>query len=67
MPEILPWIPAAVIFNWDSTLMDTELHWKGARDLVLSEYAVTPSNAFAALARGLRPADSGRLLASEVG
>ncbi|QTZ95284.1 HAD family hydrolase [Streptomyces auratus] len=57
------WTPAAVVFDCDGTLMDTERHWVDARDMVLREYGCTPSAEFSEQARGLHYTECGRLMA----
>ncbi|MGW6461040.1 HAD family hydrolase [Streptomyces sp. NPDC055078] len=67
MSEIFPWTPAAVVFDCDGTLMDSERHWQGARDLVLREHGVTPTDEFAELSKGVHYTECGRLMADEAG
>ncbi|MDN3263009.1 HAD family phosphatase, partial [Streptomyces sp. CSDS2] len=35
--RILSWTPAAVVFDCDGTLLDTERHWETARRRVLDD------------------------------
>ncbi|MFJ9469293.1 HAD family hydrolase [Streptomyces caniferus] len=65
--SIFSWTPAAVVFDCDGTLMDTERHWQDARDMVLHSYGFTPSAAFAEKARGLHYTECGRLMADVAG
>ncbi|WP_274912035.1 HAD family hydrolase [Streptomyces sp. WZ-12] len=65
--RILSWTPAAVVFDCDGTLMDTERHWVDARDVVLREYGYAPAPGFAEQARGLHYTACGRLMADAVG
>lgn len=67
MSEIFPWTPAAVVFDCDGTLMDSERHWVGARDLVLREYGVAPDDEFAELSRGVHYTECGQLMAATAG
>ncbi|GGO90282.1 HAD family hydrolase [Wenjunlia tyrosinilytica] len=65
--RILSWTPAAIVFDCDGTLMDTERHWQDARDLVLREYGFAPAPGFAERAKGLHYTECGRLMADEAG
>lgn len=65
--SILSWTPAAVVFDCDGTLMDTERHWEDARDMVLHSYGCAPSDGFAEKARGLHYTECGRLMADVAG
>lgn len=65
--RVLDWTPTAVVFDCDGTLMDTELHWQKARDLVLRGYGVAPDPGFAARAKGLHYTECGRLMAEVAG
>ncbi|WP_260634166.1 HAD family hydrolase [Streptomyces angustmyceticus] len=65
--SIFSWTPAAVVFDCDGTLMDTERHWQDARDMVLQSYGFTPSAAFAEKAKGLHYTECGRLMADVAG
>ncbi|MER8002621.1 HAD family hydrolase [Streptomyces sp. NPDC095613] len=65
--RILSWTPAAVVFDCDGTLMDTEIHWQDARVRVLDEYGSTPAPTFAERAKGLHYTECGRLMATEAG
>ncbi|SHN19998.1 HAD family hydrolase [Streptomyces yunnanensis] len=65
--RILSWTPAAVVFDCDGTLMDTERHWVDARDTVLREYGHVPAPGFSEQARGLHYTACGRLMAESVG
>ncbi|MEU9335516.1 HAD family phosphatase [Streptomyces sp. NPDC048290] len=61
--RILSWTPAAVVFDCDGTLMDTERHWVEARERVLDEVGLTPPAGFAERAKGLHYTECGRLMA----
>ncbi|MFE7133422.1 HAD family hydrolase [Streptomyces sp. NPDC057638] len=63
MSEIFPWTPAAIVFDCDGTLMDSERHWQDARDHVLREYGVTPTEEFAEQSKGVHYTECGRLMA----
>ncbi|MFF3753436.1 HAD family hydrolase [Streptomyces sp. NPDC002018] len=65
--RILSWTPAAIVFDCDGTLMDTECHWQDARILALREYGFAPMPGFAGRAKGLHYTDCGRLMAEEAG
>ncbi|WP_371476434.1 HAD family hydrolase [Kitasatospora sp. NBC_00315] len=65
--RVLDWTPSAVVFDCDGTLMDTELHWQEARDLVLRGYGVAPDAGFATRAKGLHYTECGRLMAEVAG
>ncbi|MER7985521.1 HAD family phosphatase [Streptomyces noursei] len=65
--RILSWTPAAVVFDCDGTLMDTERHWVDARDAVLHAYGYAPAPGFSEQARGLHYTACGRLMADSVG
>ncbi|QMU70064.1 HAD family phosphatase [Streptacidiphilus sp. P02-A3a] len=65
--SILSWTPAAVVFDCDGTLMDSEQHWQEARELVLRGYGVAPDRTFAARAKGLHYAQCGQLMAETAG
>ncbi|MFI1869550.1 HAD family hydrolase [Streptomyces jumonjinensis] len=67
MSEIFPWTPAAVVFDCDGTLMDSERHWEDARDLVLREYGVIPDEEFAELSKGVHYTECGQLMAVTAG
>ncbi|WP_327233592.1 HAD family phosphatase [Streptomyces sp. NBC_01317] len=65
--RILSWTPAAIVFDCDGTLMDTERHWQDARDLVLDGYGFAPAPGFAERAKGLHYTECGTLMAVESG
>ncbi|AXI76344.1 HAD family hydrolase [Peterkaempfera bronchialis] len=65
--RIYAWTPAAVVFDCDGTLMNTENHWQEARELVLRSYGVAPDAAFTARARGVHYTECGRLMAETAG
>ena len=45
--RILAWTPAAIVFDCDGTLMDTERHWTVARGLTIDDFGITPGAEFA--------------------
>ncbi|QMU76746.1 HAD family phosphatase [Streptacidiphilus sp. PB12-B1b] len=65
--SILTWTPAAVVFDCDGTLMDSEQHWQEARELVLRGHGIAPDDLFAARAKGLHYTQCGRLMAETAG
>ncbi|MEU5208692.1 HAD family phosphatase [Streptomyces sp. NPDC020742] len=65
--RILSWTPAAVVFDCDGTLMDTERHWQDARDLVLHSFGCTPTAEFSEQSRGLHYTECGRMMAEMAG
>ncbi|AXG80890.1 HAD family hydrolase [Streptomyces paludis] len=65
--RILSWTPAAIVFDCDGTLMDTECHWQDARIHALREYGFTPMPGFAERAKGLHYTECGLLMAEEAG
>lgn len=66
-PPLLSWTPAAVVFDCDGTLMDTERHWQEARDLTLREYDLSVPPGAAERWKGLHYTECGRLMAAESG
>ncbi|MER7411272.1 HAD family hydrolase [Streptomyces cacaoi] len=66
-PGILSWTPAAVVFDCDGTLMDTERHWQDARSLVLEEFGLAAGPGFAERAKGMHYTECARLMADEAG
>ncbi|WP_328912212.1 MULTISPECIES: HAD family hydrolase [unclassified Streptomyces] len=65
--RILSWTPAAIVFDCDGTLMDTERHWQDARDLTLRDFGVSAAAEFAERSKGLHYTECGRLMADESG
>lgn len=65
--RILSWTPAAIVFDCDGTLMDTERHWEDARELTLEDFALVTAPDFARRAKGLHYTECGRLMAREAG
>ncbi|WP_433893843.1 HAD family hydrolase [Streptomyces sp. CA-111067] len=65
--RILSWTPAAIVFDCDGTLMDTERHWQDARELAMDDYGVRPGAEFAERSKGLHYTECGRLMAAEAG
>jgi HAD superfamily hydrolase (TIGR01509 family) len=61
------WTPAAIVFDCDGTLLDTECHWEQAREEVLRDHGVTLGADFAELTRGRHYTDCGRLMAEAAG
>ncbi|MBD0734913.1 HAD family hydrolase [Streptomyces sp. CBMA29] len=64
---ILSWTPAAIVFDCDGTLMDTERHWQQARELAMDDFGVAPAAGFAERAKGLHFTECGQLMADESG
>ncbi|MFH9089952.1 HAD family hydrolase [Streptomyces sp. NPDC017673] len=60
---LLDWSPEAVVFDCDGTLMDSERHWREARNRAFREYGLQPPPGFAEEATGLHYEDCGRLMA----
>lgn len=65
--RILSWTPAAIVFDCDGTLMDTERHWEVARDLTVDDFGIAAEPDFARRTRGLHYTQCGRLMAEEAG
>ncbi|KIF77647.1 hydrolase [Streptomyces sp. 150FB] len=65
--RVLSWTPAAIVFDCDGTLMDTERHWQDARSNVLGAYGFAPAPDFAERAKGLHYTECGCLMAAESG
>ncbi|MFE2941819.1 HAD family hydrolase [Streptomyces sp. NPDC059255] len=65
--RILSWTPAAIVFDCDGTLMDTECHWQDARLRALREFGFTPAPGFTERAKGLHYTECGALMAEEAG
>ncbi|MCS0603390.1 HAD family phosphatase [Streptomyces sp. LP11] len=65
--RILSWTPAAVVFDCDGTLMDTERHWVEARRQTFDAAGLTPPTDFAERAKGLHYTECGQLMADETG
>lgn len=63
----LSWTPAAVVFDCDGTLMDTERHWQDARDMTLRAFGLHAAPGFAERAKGLHYTECGQLMADEAG
>jgi HAD superfamily hydrolase (TIGR01509 family) len=61
------WTPAAIVFDCDGTLLDTERHWVTAREEVLRTYGVVAGADFTELTRGRHYTDCGRLMAEAAG
>ncbi|MET9155561.1 HAD family phosphatase [Streptomyces griseoflavus] len=65
-PEALSnWLPEAVVFDCDGTLMDTERHWQDARNRAFRQFGLMPPPGFAERAKGVHYVDCGRLMAEE--
>ncbi|WP_037915059.1 HAD family hydrolase [Actinacidiphila yeochonensis] len=62
---LFSWTPAAVVFDCDGTLMDTERHWQDARERALREYGLTAAPGFAERAKGLHYTECGEMMAAE--
>jgi HAD superfamily hydrolase (TIGR01509 family) len=65
--RILSWTPAAIVFDCDGTLMDTERHWQDARELTLRDFALATGPEFAERSKGLHYTECGQLMADESG
>jgi len=65
--RILTWTPAAIVFDCDGTLMDTERHWQVARELTLDDFDVQAGPGFAERSKGLHYTECGQLMAEEAG
>jgi HAD superfamily hydrolase (TIGR01509 family) len=65
--RIHDWSPAAVVFDCDGTLVDSESHWQEARLRVLRRHRLVPAPRFAERAAGLHYAACGELMAEEAG
>ncbi|MFF2327216.1 MULTISPECIES: HAD family hydrolase [unclassified Streptomyces] len=65
--RIFNWSPAAIVFDCDGTLMDTERHWQNARNHVFREFGLRPPYGFAERAKGVHYIECGSLMAQETG
>jgi HAD superfamily hydrolase (TIGR01509 family) len=65
--RILTWTPAAIVFDCDGTLMDTERHWQTARERAASDFGLRTEPGFAERGKGLHYTDCGQLMAEETG
>ncbi|MFJ7201262.1 MULTISPECIES: HAD family hydrolase [unclassified Streptomyces] len=65
--HIFTWSPAAIVFDCDGTLMDTERNWQDARSRVFREFGLKPRPGFAERAKGVHYTECGSLMASETG
>ncbi|MFF2960196.1 HAD family hydrolase [Streptomyces sp. NPDC057963] len=65
--RIFSWSPAAIVFDCDGTLMDTERHWQDARSRVFREFGLKPRAGFAERAKGVHYTECGSLMARESG
>jgi len=65
--SLLSWTPAAIVFDCDGTLMDSECHWVEARELVLRGYGVTTPEGFGERTKGLHYSECGLVLAEAAG
>ncbi|MDT9685447.1 HAD family phosphatase [Streptomyces sp. TRM76323] len=65
--RILSWTPAAVVFDCDGTLMDTERHWVDARQRACDDVGLRLTAGFAERAKGLHYTECGQLMADEGG
>ncbi len=61
------WTPAAIVFDCDGTLMDTERHWQDARERTLRDHGLRAAPEFAERAKGLHYRECGQLMADEAG
>ena len=64
---LLAWTPAAIVFDCDGTLMDSERHWEKAREVVLGHHGSAPDPEFAQATKGLHSTECGRMLAEYAG
>lgn len=65
--RIFTWSPAAIVFDCDGTLVDTERHWQDARIRVFGEFGLKPRPGFAERAKGVHYTECGSLMAGEAG
>ncbi|MEU0936923.1 MULTISPECIES: HAD family phosphatase [unclassified Embleya] len=65
--SLLSWTPAAIVFDCDGTLMDSECHWVEARELVLRGYGVTTPSDFGERTKGLHFTECGRVMSEVAG
>jgi HAD superfamily hydrolase (TIGR01509 family) len=65
--SILTWTPAAIVFDCDGTLMDTERHWQTARERTMAEFGVRAAPGFDVRSKGLHYTECGQLMAQEAG
>lgn len=65
--RILAWTPAAIVFDCDGTLMDTERHWHVARELTIDDFDLDPGAGFSERSKGLHYTECGRLMADASG
>ncbi|GAB2793009.1 HAD family phosphatase [Streptomyces chlorus] len=65
--RILSWSPAAIVFDCDGTLMDTEQHWQEARSITFRAFGLKPPAGFADRAKGMHYTECGALMAEETG
>ncbi|MCX4851032.1 HAD family phosphatase [Streptomyces sp. NBC_00893] len=65
--RIFTWSPAAIVFDCDGTLVDTERHWQDARIRVFGEFGLKSRPGFAERAKGLHYTECGSLMAREAG
>ncbi|WP_039936484.1 MULTISPECIES: HAD family hydrolase [Streptomyces] len=64
---LLAWTPAAIVFDCDGTLMDSERHWEKAREVVLADYGAVCDEEFAGRTKGLHYTECGRMMAEFAG
>ncbi|MFD5552595.1 HAD family hydrolase [Streptomyces sp. NPDC127068] len=67
VPGTFPSIPAALVFDCDGTLVDTESHWQAARMRSFSEFGLKAPPGFAERAAGVHYTECGSLMAEETG
>jgi HAD superfamily hydrolase (TIGR01509 family) len=65
--KLLAWTPAAVVFDCDGTLMDSERHWEEAREVVLRSHGAVSDKEFAERTKGLHYSECGRMMAEFAG
>ncbi|MFE3203782.1 HAD family hydrolase [Embleya sp. NPDC059237] len=65
--SLLSWTPAAIVFDCDGTLMDSECHWEEARELVLRGYGMDTPDDFGERTKGLHFTECGRVMTEVIG
>ncbi|MFI6584622.1 HAD family hydrolase [Embleya sp. NPDC050493] len=65
--SLLSWTPAAIVFDCDGTLMDSECHWVEARERVLRGYGITAPSDFGERTKGLHFTECGRVMTEVAG
>jgi HAD superfamily hydrolase (TIGR01509 family) len=65
--RLLTWTPAAIVFDCDGTLLDTERHWHTARRRTARDAGIRTRPGFAERSKGLHYTECGQLMAREAG